>query len=556
MEPIMVDAKSNEKLSVSEGNSEEMPAVECDQVLEYPTEKLAHNNNSTKLHRTFKARHIQMIGLGGCIGSGIFLSTGKALYYGNWTAMFIAWIVVCTMSTATMQVMSEACVIFPTSGAFIDHAARFVDPALGFAVGFCEWLGWTTTMAAEGAVFRTILSFWTEEVPTAACMTIYLVVIFSIHLLPNRVFAEFEFVTAAIKVVMMVIIIIVCIAILCGAGPTGSTNWGVNFTELPAFPNGFKGVAQAFLLASWSAGGLEFIGISNGEAKMPRWNLPRAVTNLVIRIFIFYMSSITFITLLVPYNDPRLFGAFSGEISASPFVIAMQDAGIKGLPSMINAITMLGLCAIGSEGVYLASRMSTAMARMGLFPQILGRVDKQGRPYVSICASAVLAITFTYINIANTGAVIFTWFSAISSTMSFITYIVICITNWRMRKAFKLQNDNPLALQYAYKNKFYPMSSVFLFVTSIFILCSTFYVSLFPIGKPTTAANFFETFICVPLFVVLYIGYKIIYKTKIVDLRTVDIQRGRRPLSAEDIAFLDAYYAKPWYKRALTYITF
>lgn len=289
---------------------------------------------------------------------------------------------------------------------------------------------------------------------------------------------------------------------------------------------------------------------------MPRWNLPRAVTNLIIRIFIFYMSSITFITLLVPYNDPRLFGAFSGEISASPFVIAMQDAGIKGLPSMMNAITMLGLCAIGSEGVYLASRMSTAMARMGLFPQILGRVDKQGRPYISICASAFLAIIFTYINIANTGAVIFTWFSAISSTMSFITYIVICITNWRMRKAFKLQNDNPLALQYAYKNKFYPLSSIFLFITSIFVICSTFYVSLFPIDKPTTAANFFETFICVPLFVVLYFGYKIIFKTKLVDLNTADIKSGRRPLSAEDIAFLDTYYAKPWYKQALTYITF
>jgi len=141
---------------------------------------------------------------------------------------------------------------------------------------------------------------------------------------------------------------------------------------------------------------------------MPRWNLPRAVTNMVIRIFLFYMSSITFITLLVPYNDPRLFGAFSGEISASPFIIAMEDAGIKVLPSIINAIFMVGLCAIGSEGVYLSSRMSTAMARMGLWPQLLGRVDKQGRPYISICLSAFLSIIFTYINCANTGVVIFT----------------------------------------------------------------------------------------------------------------------------------------------------
>jgi len=119
-----------------------------------------------------------------------------------------------------------------------------------------------------------------------------------------------------------------------------------------------------------------------------------------------------------------------------------------------------------------------------------------------------------------------------------------------------MQNDNALSLDYAYKNKFYPVSSVFLFITSIFILCSTFYVSLFPIGKPTTVSNFFETFICVPLFIVLYVGYKIIFKTEIVDLNTADLVSGRRPLGAEDIAFLDAYYAKPWYKRAVTYITF
>ncbi|KAF7561396.1 hypothetical protein G7046_g2753 [Stylonectria norvegica] len=508
---------------------------------------------SHQLHRTFSARHIQMIGLAGSIGSGLFIGTGKALRYGNYPGMYLGWGLICTQAWLNMQVMSEACVIFPTSGAFIDHAARFVDPALAFALGACEWFAWHTTLAAEGAVFRLILTYWTDEVPTAACMTLYLVIVFSIHFLPNRYFAEFEYFTAVLKVMIMFIIIITCIVMVAGGGPTGSTHHAQNYTELPAFPNGFKGVAQCFLLASFSCGGQELLGITNGEAKMPRWNLPRAVNNLTFRLFFFFGLSVIFISVLVPYTDQRLLGP--SNIAASPFVIAMDSAGIKGLPDLLNAVIIVGLCAIGAESLYITSRLSTAMARMGLFPKSFGHVDKMGRPYVSLIVSAALAIALTYINCSNTGGVIFTWFSSVGSTVYFIAYLVIAVTNWRMRAAFKAQDDNPLSLQYAYKNKFWPWGSVFLFVSGIFVISSTFYLSLFPIDAPTTPSNFFQTFLCIPLFLVLWAGYKIIFKTKLVNPATADLQSGRRPLNAEDIAFLDAYYSQPMYKRIFSYIT-
>lgn len=128
---------------------------------------------------------------------------------------------------------------------------------------------------------------------------------------------------------------------------------------------------------------------------MPRWSLPRAMNNFLARLFLFYITSIIFITILVPYNEPRLLGTSS--IAASPFVIAMDNAGIKGLPDVMNAVMMLGLCAIGAESLYLSSRMSTAMGRMGLFPKAFGRIDNKGRPYVSLGVGMVLATIFTYI---------------------------------------------------------------------------------------------------------------------------------------------------------------
>jgi amino acid transporter len=125
-----------------------------------------------------------------------------------------------------------------------------------------------------------------------------------------------------------------------------------------------------------------------------------------------------------------------------------------------------------------------------------------------------------------------------------------------MRQAFKAQGDDALKLPYAFKNRLWPLGSVFLVVTSVLILASTFYVSLYPIDGPTTAKNFFQTFLCVPMFIVVFLVYKIAYKTKWVNPAEADIHSGRRPLTEQEIEFLDKYYAQPWHKRALTYVTF
>ncbi len=148
-------------------------------------------------------------------------------------------------------------------------------------------------------------------------------------------------------------------------------------------------------MASWACGGQELNSISNGEAAMPRWSFPRAMNNFIARLFLFYFTSVIFITVLVPYNDPRLLG--TSTIAASPFVIAMDNAGIKVLPDIMNVCMMIGLCAIGAESLYLSSRMSTAMGRMGLFPKAFGRIDAKGRPYVSLACVMLISTIFTYI---------------------------------------------------------------------------------------------------------------------------------------------------------------
>ncbi|KIW18943.1 hypothetical protein PV08_03232 [Exophiala spinifera] len=548
-----MEEKTTFKASAASDKEVSSDDVLAGQVIDYSGEPVSSHPGG--LHRTFKARHIQMITLGGCIGSGLFISTGKGLHLGGAAAMLIGYTLICVMALAVMNLLSESTSVWPTSGGFIEHANRFVDPAMAFACGFTEWLAWVTVVAAEAAVVRVILTFWTDSIPTAAAMTVYLVLVFGIHALPNRWFAEFEFGTAALKVMCMIIILITCIALIAGAGKAGEVPHAYNYTTAPAFPNGFKGVATTFLLASWATGGQEIMSLSAAEAHRPRWDMPRACKNLFFRIVAFYELSIIFLTILVPYNDERLLG--TGTVASSPFVIAMVNAGVKGLPDLMNAVILLGLVAIGAESLYVSSRTMVAMAEMGMFPKILGRIDKKGRPRWALFTSCIFCTIFTYINCSSTGGIIFTWFSSVSSTVFFLSWLSIAITNIQIHRAIKVQNDPVWTLPYAWKIRAFPATAVFLAVTTIFVLFSVGYVSLFPIGgAPPSAETFFETFLAVPLWIVCFLGYKLVYRTKFVNPAEADLQYGRKPLNEEDIAFFDRYFAQPMWKRLLSYVRF
>ncbi|CAM1508667.1 Fc.00g055150.m01.CDS01 [Cosmosporella sp. VM-42] len=507
-----------------------------------------------KLRRSFKTRHIQMIALGANIGSGIYISSGKALRYGSAPGMLIGYGLICTMAMFMMNLLSEAQCLFPTSGSFIDHATRFVDPALGFAIGFCEWFGALTVVAAEGAVFPVVASYWTKAVPDAAWYTIYLVIVLGQHTLPNRVFAEFEFFTGALKVTITFIVLSVMLIICCGLGGD-AIDRGYNYEALSAFPNGFKGIAVVFILAAWATGGQEIIGISSGESAFPRWELPRACKNLFIRIMLIYISACIYITILVPYTDPALL-ADGNQLIRSPFVIAFNKVGINVLPDLVNVMLLIGLTGIGSESMFTASRIQTAMGRMGMFPAVFGKVDKLGRPIYSNICCAILSIAMTYINTSTGGATAFTWFSSVSATTTFFAWLTIPLTNWCMHRALNEQEDPALQLKHAFRIRWYPFAPIFLFCTTLFTLGCTIYTSASPIDGPPGAETFFETMLCMPLFFTAYATYKIWFQTKIQDPKTADLQSGRRHLTSDELERLDAYYDLPLWKRFLSYVTF
>ncbi|EXJ91451.1 hypothetical protein A1O1_04563 [Capronia coronata CBS 617.96] len=511
-------------------------------------------NSFGELHRDFTPRQIHIISLGSNVGSGLFIATGKALATGGPGTMFLAYLMVCSGVWANLQSLGEMTIAFPTSGNFVDFAGRWVDPALAFGAGFAEWLGWTSVVASEAGFFVVLVNYWAEGVvPQAALITIFLVICLIVFVLPNKAFAWVQTFGSMVKIILFLLIVVLSLALIGGAGPTGSVHHGSYWTHGMAFQNGFAGFANCAILAIWAVGDQVFIGVMGGEAKSPRFSMAHASNLVPMRTGFMYMTCVIFIGLLVPSGDPRLLGG-SGA-AASPFVISVNEAGIKGLPDLINACMIIGIVAIALESIYLPSRMIRTMALQGLIPSYLGKCDSRGQPRWALAITSVVAVVFSYMSLSGGGLTALNWFISITSASFFCNWAIIAFTNFRFRQALRAQNDKIFNQTYGWESTLWPLAPAYLMVISLMLLICLLYLSISPIGASFTANNFFQYTIGLIVIVVFTLAYKILMRTKWQDPATADLVRGRHVISVDEFRILDDYYSRPLWRRIGTYVS-
>ncbi|KZF26119.1 AAT family amino acid transporter, variant [Xylona heveae TC161] len=529
--------------------------IELQQPLDVQEAEIIEYNEDRngQFHRSFSPRHVHIISLGSNIGSGILIGTGQALSLAGPGNMVIAYALVCSMVWAVLQTLSEMTIAFPTPGNYIDYAERWVDSSLAFGAGFAEWLAWIATVGAEATFFNVLIQYWARgNLPLAASLAIFLAVNSVLFLLPNKAFAWFEYVTSLIKITLLLIIITVSLAMVCGAGPRGYVHHGEYWKDLPVFKNGFTGFAHAALLASWAVGDQIFIGIMGGEAQSPRFSLGHATKLVPFRVNIIYMLCVMFITLLVPSNDDRLMGG-SG-VTASPFIIALNDAGIPVLPHIMNAAMIASVMAISAESIYLSSRILRTMAHKRLIPEVFAKVDDAGRPRWALLITCAVAVLLTFMNLSSGGSKAFTWLISISSACYFVNWIVISISSWQFRRALKAQNDNLFSQPYAWKSSLWPLAPTWLFVISLLLIACCFIAGINPGGDGFDATNFFQYIFGLLLIFGFTAIHKAIYRTPLRNPKTADCVTGRHELSAEELIELDTYSRLSRWRRFLTYV--
>jgi yeast amino acid transporter len=339
------------------------------------------------------------------------------------------------MLFCVIHALGELAVVFPIagtepfcftksdlSGSFSIYCTRFIDPAWGFAMGWNYAMGWLVVLPLELTAAGITVGYWNSGINVGVFITIFLVLIVAINFAGVRGYGEAEFVFSIIKIIAVVGFIILGVVIDCGGAPMGGYLGAHTWHDPGSLANGFKGVCTVFVTAGFAFAGTELVGLAAAECANPRKTIPRATKQVFWRITLFYMVSLFIVGLIVPYTNPQLLNAASSEdIKASPFVIAIQNAGIKVLPSIFNAVILISVLSVGNSSTYGSTRTITALAEIGQAPKVLRFIDKKGRPMFALLF-ALFFSGLAYINIAPVGTQVFNWLIALSGLSVFFTW--------------------------------------------------------------------------------------------------------------------------------------
>lgn len=514
------------------------------------------NSANSPLSKQLKNRHLQMIAIGGSIGTGLFVGSGSALNTGGPAGIVIAWVVTATAVYTTMQGLGELCTAFPISGGFNLYATRFIEPAMGFAIGWNYFMQFFVLLPLELVAASISIKYWNSTLNSDIFVAIFWVTVFVITMLGVKWYGEAEFYFCFIKVITVIGFIILGIVLICGGGPSHEFVGGKNWRNPGPFANGFKGVCSVFVTASFSFGGTEMIGLGAAEARDPVRAVPKAIKQVFIRICLFYFGTITLVATLVPYNDSRLLGASSVDATASPFVIAIVNGGIRGLPSVINAVILIAVLSVGNASVYACSRSLNSLSEQGMAPKWTGYVDRLGRPLFAIIITNIFGL-FAFIACSDKQVDAFDWLMALSGLSSIFTWLSINFAHIRFRAGLKAQGRSVDEL--AFTSATGVWGSWYAMFIYALVLIAQFWIAVWPIGAAPNASAFFQSYLGVPVVLASWIGYKIYAKSWriIIPASEIDLDTGRlvpdmdllRQEKEEEKA---RFAAMPWYKKLLT----
>ncbi|ODQ78651.1 hypothetical protein BABINDRAFT_38465 [Babjeviella inositovora NRRL Y-12698] len=495
-------------------------------------ERAAIRTSRSPLSKKLRGRHLQMIAIGGSIGTGLFVGSGGALRTGGPASLLIGWGIIGTMMYSTIQGLGELAVAFPISGGFNAYATRFLEPSIGFAVAWNYFMQFAVLLPLELVAASITIKFWNTTVNPDVWVLIFFLMVVAINLFGVKGYGESEFVFSIIKVIAVVGFIILGIVLIGGGGPQGQYVGDKYWHDPGAFANGFKGVCSVFVTAAFSFGGTEMIGLTAAETKEPHKTLPTAIKQVFWRITLFYIVSLIIISFLVPYNDTSLIGASSVDAVASPFVIAIKNGGVKGLPSVINVVILISVLSVGNTSVYATSRTMVALAEQNQAPKICGYVDRAGRPLVAIMITNVFGM-IAFCAASEKQVEVFNWLLALSGLSSIFTWASINASHIRFRAALYHQNRGVDELSFVSQTGVW--GSWYGLVMNALVLVAQFWIALFPIGSSPNASDFFMSYLGLPVILASWIGHKIWKKNFKVLLRSdeINIDAGRRDIDMD-----------------------
>ncbi|KAH6890688.1 amino acid permease [Thelonectria olida] len=522
------------------------------QVVNQDVEKNQHirgieTSEETMLHRGLQARHITMIAIGGAIGTGLIIGTGKALAQAGPGSVFISYTIIGFVVFLVMAALGEMAAWLPMSAGFSGYASRFCDPSLGFALGWCYWFKYIIVTPNQLTAAALVIQFWVdrEKVNPGVFIAIFLVTIVCINYFGVRFFGEFEFWLSSFKVIVVIGIILFSLVLALGGGPDhdrkGFRYWKDPGAFKPYITDGsagqFLGFWSCMVTATFAYLGTELVGVTVAEAQNPRKTIPKAIKLTFYRILFFYCLSVLLVGMIVPYNSPKLIFASTKAktgASASPFVVAAEVAGVKVIPHILNACICVFVFSASNSDLYIASRTLYGLASDGNAPAIFKRTDSRGVPVYALGFSALFAL-LAFMNVSDDSTAVFGYFVNLTTIFGLMTWISILVTHIYWCRARKVQDIRDDALPYVAPLGIWGSYGA---LAVCIVVALTKNYDVFVGDFNAKYKTFITGYLGIPVYLILIFGHKFFTKSRGYKPHEVDFFTGKDIIDREENEFL------------------
>lgn len=405
------------------------------------------------LQRGLKNRHIQLIALGGAIGTGLFLGSAGVLRSAG-PSMILGYAIGGLIAFLIMRQLGEMIVEEPVAGSFSHFAHQYWGPFAGFMSGWNYWVLYVLVGMAELTAVGKYVQFWWPEIPTWATAAAFFVLINLINLTNVKAFGEAEFWFAIIKVAAIIGMIMLGLFLLFSGQGGEQASISNLWSHGGFFPNGIHGLIMALAIIMFSFGGLELVGITAAEAADPRTVIPKAINQVVYRILIFYIGALTVLLTLYPWDSLlETLGSAADPYSGSPFVQIFSLIGSDTAAHLLNFVVLTAALSVYNSGVYCNSRMLYGLAEQGDAPRALLKVNRRGVPVLAIGVSAAVTLLCVLVNyLAPQNALELLMSLVVASLV--INWAMISMAHLKFRKAMQQRGVEP-----SFKAFWFPFSN-------------------------------------------------------------------------------------------------
>lgn len=528
--------------------------------------------NTEQVHRKLHNRHVQLIAIGGLIGTGLFVTIGTTgLVRGGPLGLLLSYlfwtVVILLLTTAVGEMVS----FLPVNSPFLTMAGRVVDPAFECAASVNFWIMQSLYIPFEITAVNGMVHFWRDDYSPAITLCIQIAIYAAINVFAVRLYGEAEFWLSIGKLILCIGLLLFTLITMCGGNPQhdafGFRNWHAAGGPVAAYiAKGGIGKFQGFLgclrgSAAFTCVGPEYMSMVAGEAINPRKTMPTAFKTVLYRLALFYIGGALSVSILIAYNDPKYLELTSDSSNAasSPYVVAMQNLNIKVLPHIVNAVVISAAFSAGNSYTYCSLRALYGLLCRGFVPRFFRYCTRNGVPIFCVAVSICFSL-LSLLQLSSSGSKVLNYMVNLCTGSQLLNYGLMAIIYIRFYLACKAQGID--RSEFPYRSWWQPYS-IYVATFFIWIMIGILGYDVFMPGR-WAVDSFLFSYVMVFVTLAVFIFWKVLKRTKFVKLSEADLYTGIEAIEEHEYEYyasedaqseeMDAKKTKNPFKKVINWI--